>query len=72
MTATIPALRPSIVIAGLVPAISLILALPCQAKRDARVKPAHDESISSVHAQPLVLKRELLGELLAERIVWQT
>jgi len=30
--------------AGLVPAISLALALPCAFKRDARVKPAHDES----------------------------
>jgi len=30
--------------AGLVPAISLGLARLCLCKRDARVKPAHDES----------------------------
>ena len=30
--------------AGLVPAISLRLALPCHPKRDARVKPAHDKA----------------------------
>src|SRR5262249_48808658 len=34
-----------VVMAGLVPAISLIRAQPCPCKRDARVKPAHDESV---------------------------
>jgi hypothetical protein len=33
------------VIAGLDPAIPIIMARPCHVKRDGRVKPGHDESM---------------------------
>jgi hypothetical protein len=37
----------SFVIAGLGPAISIVLALPCLPKRDGRDKPGHDDDKGS-------------------------
>src|SRR5262245_51570963 len=58
--------------AGLVPAISLRWARTCVAKRDARVKPAHDESLRMARAlaQPLQ-ERDHLLVLLDSRDVEQ-